>query len=138
MCIRDRAAAAGADDALAAELEEAASDPSSDPLVVADLLRAAADLSVEPTDRARRLADAVATLLVHGEIRRATASEPEIEHLGPGARRDELLGRLALLSGRLTRARGLLASAHSALARTGRGDGVGAVSYTHLTLPTKA
>lgn len=123
------AAAAGADPGLAAELEALACDraaalPGPE---AADLLRAAADLSLVPADRERRTLAAVQRLVDDGEIARARALEPLVEQCPPGPERDEMLGQLALLSGRFDRARGWLEardgpSGHLALLRILEGD----------------
>ena len=123
------AAAAGADPGLAAELEALATDradavPGPE---AADLLRAAADLSLVPADRERRILAAVQRLLDDGEIARARELEPLVEQCPADRARDEMLGQLALLSGRFDRARGWLEargepSAHLAVLRILEGD----------------
>ncbi|NMO93465.1 AAA family ATPase [Actinomycetospora sp. TBRC 11914] len=107
------AAASGPDPELAADLERFAADlpAGTSPLDVAELLRAAAELTVDPDDREHRLFRAVEVLLAEGEIARAAALEDDLAATRPGAARDGLLGRLALLAGRLGRARPLLAAA---------------------------
>ncbi|WP_018330979.1 ATP-binding protein [Actinomycetospora chiangmaiensis] len=107
------AAAAGPDPELAADLERFADAvPAGTPAVdVADLLRVAASLSLEPDEAERRLFRAVTVLLADGEIGRATTLGPELAATRPGAVRDGLLGRLALLRGHVATAGSLLASA---------------------------
>jgi DNA-binding CsgD family transcriptional regulator len=127
------AAASGPDPVLAADLERLAEDVAAEasPLDVADLWHAAADVSVDPDDHERRVFRAVEVLLAAGEIGRATPFEDEVAAARPGPRRDVLLGRLALLRGRLARARPLL----DAAAR-GPDDGTRAIATADLALLT--
>jgi DNA-binding CsgD family transcriptional regulator len=127
------AAASGPDPELAADLEGLAEDVAteSSPLDVADLWHAAADVSADPDDHERRVFRAVEVLLAAGEIGRAAALEDEVAAARPGPVRDALLGRLALLRGRLARARPLLDAALG-----GPDDRVRAIATADLALLT--
>lgn len=127
------AAAVGPDAELARDLERLAADvvAGTSPLDVADLLRAAAGVSADPEDRERLVFRAVEVLLAAGEMGRAAASEEELTAARPGPVRDGLLGRLALLRGRLALARPLLDAA-----ATGPDPGPRAVATADLALLT--
>lgn len=126
------AASAGADPDLASELEAYAADGAGGPAVAADQLRWAAELSGSVADRERRLALAVETLLAGGEVARAVAMEEAVAACPPGARRSQVLGQLALLTGRLTTARAELEAAASSAGATD--TDVRATALAHLAL----
>jgi ATP/maltotriose-dependent transcriptional regulator MalT len=96
------AAAIGADDTLAADLEEAARKVTGTS-TVAQAAAWLAQASVASTDRAqqeRRLLDALAALVGSADVPGALALWPKVTQLGPSARRSALLGHLDLLCGR--------------------------------------
>ena len=100
------AAAAGPDEALAADLEEAARDAQSSgrTALAASLFAQAATASAEAGPRERRLFDAFEAHLAGGDVAGAEALAPLVERASPGARRSALLGTLDLFAGRLASA----------------------------------
>jgi DNA-binding NarL/FixJ family response regulator len=100
------AAAAGPDQALAADLEEAARDARSSGrrMLAASLFAQAATASAEAGPRERRLLDAFEAHLAGGDVAGAEALAPLVEQASPGARRSALLGTLDLFAGRLASA----------------------------------
>jgi DNA-binding CsgD family transcriptional regulator/tetratricopeptide (TPR) repeat protein len=96
------AAAAGPDDSLAADLEQAALDEATTGnagQAAAWLVQASAASPARP-DQQRRLLDALATLLGCGDAAGALALWPAAARFGPSARRSGLLGHLDILCGR--------------------------------------
>ena len=100
------AAAAGPDEALAADLEEAARDAQSSGrrMLAASLFAQAATASAEAGPRERRLLDAFEAHLAGGDVVGAEALAPLVERASPSARRSALLGNLDLFAGRLASA----------------------------------
>ena len=100
------AAAAGPDEALAADLEEAARDAQSSGrrMLAALLFAQAATASAEAGPREHRLFDAFEAHLAGGDVVGAEALAPLVERASPGARRSALLGNLDLFAGRLVSA----------------------------------
>ena len=100
------AAAAGPDEALAADLEEAAraAQSSGRTALAASLFAQAATASAEAGPRERRLLDAFEAHLAGGDVAGAEALAPLVERASPGARRSALLGTLDLFAGRLASA----------------------------------
>ena len=110
------AAAAGPDEALAADLEEAAraAQNSGRTALAASLFAQAATASVEAGPRERRLFDALEARLAGGDVAGAEALAPLVERASPGARRSALLGTLDLFAGRLASAEQRLGEAWQA------------------------
>ena len=110
------AAAAGPDEALAADLEEAARDAQSSgrTALAASLFAQAATASAEAGPRERRLLDAFEARLAGGDVAGAEALAPLVERASPGARRSALLGTLDLFAGRLASAEQRLGEAWQA------------------------
>jgi len=100
------AAAAGPDEALAADLEEAAraAQRSGRRMLAASLFAQAATASAEAAPRERRLLDAFEAHLAGGDVAGAEALAPLVEQASPGVRRSALLGTLDLFAGRLVSA----------------------------------
>jgi DNA-binding NarL/FixJ family response regulator len=100
------AAAAGPDEALAADLEEAAgaAQGSGRRMLAASLFAQAATASAEAGPRERRLFDALEAHLAGGDVAGAGALAPLVERASPGVRRSALLGALDLFAGRLVSA----------------------------------
>jgi DNA-binding CsgD family transcriptional regulator len=96
------AAAAGPDDSLAADLEQAAlaaAAAGNAGQAAAWLVQASAASTARPGQQ-RRLLDALATLLGCGDAAGALALWPAAARFGPSARRSGLLGHLDILCGR--------------------------------------
>jgi ATP/maltotriose-dependent transcriptional regulator MalT len=100
------AAAAGPDDALAADLEQAAhaAQSSGRRMLAASLFAQAATASAEAGPRERRLLDAFEAHLAGGDVVGAEALAPLVERASPSTRRSALLGTLDLFAGRLASA----------------------------------
>ncbi len=100
------AAATGADEALAADLENAAHRAQSRgrSVLAASLFTQAAGASGDTAGRERRLLDALEAHLAAGDVVGAQALAPAIEPASPSARRSALLGNLDLFAGRLASA----------------------------------
>ena len=100
------AAAAGPDEALAADLEEAAraAQGRGRRMLAASLFAQAATASAEAGPRERRLFDAFEAHLAGGDVVGAEALAPLVERASPSARRSALLGTLDLFAGRLASA----------------------------------
>ena len=100
------AAAAGPDEALAADLEEAARAARSGGrrMLAASLFAQAATASAEAGPRERRLLDAFEAHLAGGDVAGAEALAALVERASPSARRSALLGTLDLFAGRLASA----------------------------------
>jgi len=100
------AAAAGPDEALAADLEEAARAARSGGrrMLAASLFAQAATASAQAGPRERRVLDAFEAHLAGGDVVGAEALAPLVERASPGARRSALLGTLDLFAGRLVSA----------------------------------
>lgn len=79
--------------------------------IVGNVLISAARLSTDQHDRQRRLIRAVDAVVGAGDLPRAIALAPMIESFAPGARRDAVLGYLAILLGHVGEADMLLARA---------------------------
>jgi DNA-binding NarL/FixJ family response regulator len=110
------AAAVGPDEALAADLEEAARDArgSGRRMLAASLFAQAATASAEAGPRERRLLDAFEAHLAGGDVVGAEALAPLVERASPSARRSALLGNLDLFAGRLVSAEQRLSEAWQA------------------------
>ncbi len=110
------AAAAGPDEALAADLEEAAraAQGSGRRMLAASLFAQAATASAEAGPRERRLFDAFEARLAGGDVAGAEALAPLAERAAPGARRSALLGTLDMFTGRLASAEQRLGEAWQA------------------------
>ncbi|HXZ75899.1 MAG TPA: AAA family ATPase, partial [Streptosporangiaceae bacterium] len=110
------AAAAGPDEALAVDLEEAARDAQSSgrTALAASLFAQAATASAEAGPRERRLLDALEAHLAAGDVADAEALAPLVERASPGGRRSALLGTLDLFAGRLASAEQRLGEAWQA------------------------
>ncbi len=110
------AAAAGPDEALAVDLEEAARDAQSSgrTALAASLFAQAAAASAEAGPRERRLFDAFEAHLAGGDVAGAEALAPLVGRASPGARRSALLGTLDLFAGRLPSAEQRLGEAWQA------------------------
>ena len=110
------AAAAGPDEALAADLEEAAraAQSSGRTALAASLFAQAATASAEAGPRERRLFDAFEARLAGGDVVGAEALAPLVERAAPGGRRSALLGTLDLFAGRLASAEQRLGEAWQA------------------------
>ena len=110
------AAAAGPDEALAADLEEAArgGQRSGRRMLAASLFAQAATASVEAGPRERRLFDAFEAHLAGGDVAGAEALAPLVEQASPSTRRSALLGTLDLFAGRLVSAEQRLTEAWQA------------------------
>jgi DNA-binding CsgD family transcriptional regulator len=106
-------AAAGTDPALAAEVAKSAyrRAEAGDWSTAADAFVAAARLSSSQLEKERFLLEAVDWLLVGGGTAEASALEDDLLALAAGPRQRYVLGRLALVTGALTRAKVLLADA---------------------------
>jgi DNA-binding CsgD family transcriptional regulator len=96
------AAAVGADDGLAVELETAGRDARRHgwPGQAAAWLTQAAAVSSESAAADRRLLDALEILVTYGEVAQAEALAGRVAAPGPDARRSWLLGTLDFLAGR--------------------------------------
>ncbi len=110
------AAAAGPDEALAADLEEAArhAQSSGRTALAASLFAQAATASAKAGPRERRLFDALEAHLAGGDVADAEALAPLVERAAPGGRRSALLGTLDLFAGRLVSAEQRLTEAWQA------------------------
>jgi len=110
------AAAAGPDEALAADLEEAAraAQRSGRRMLAASLFAQAATASAEAGPRERRLFDAFEAHLAGGDVVGAEALAPLVERAAPSGRRSALLGTLDLFAGRLASAEQRLGEAWQA------------------------
>ena len=110
------AAAAGPDEALAADLEEAArgAQGSGRRMLAASLFAQAATASAEAGPRERRLFDAFEAHLAGGDVAGAEALAPLVERAPPDTRRSALLGTLDLFAGRLVSAEQRLTEAWQA------------------------
>ena len=110
------AAAAGPDEALAVDLEEAARDAQSSgrTTLAASLFAQAAGASADAGPRERRLLDALEAHLAGGDVVGAEALVPLVERASPSARRSALLGNLDLFAGRLASAEQRLSEAWQA------------------------
>ena len=110
------AAAAGPDEALAADLEEAArhAQRSGRTALAASLFAQAAAASAEAGPRERRLFDALEAHLAGGDVAGAEALAPLAGRAALGGRRSALLGTLDLFAGRLVSAEQRLGEAWQA------------------------
>jgi len=110
------AAAAGPDEALAADLEEAArgAQRSGRRMLAASLFAQAATASVEAGPRERRLFDAFEAHVAGGDVAGAEALAPLVERASTSTRRSALLGTLDLFAGRLVSAEQRLTEAWQA------------------------
>jgi DNA-binding CsgD family transcriptional regulator/tetratricopeptide (TPR) repeat protein len=110
------AAAAGPDEALAVDLEEAArhAQRSGRTTLAASLFAQAVTASAEAGLRERRLFDALEAHLAGGDVAGAEALAPLVERAAPGGRRSALLGTLDLFAGRLASAEQRLGEAWQA------------------------
>ncbi len=84
----------------------------------AEAFTAAGRLAPAPEDQQRWRLEAVECLIMLDDVAEAGAYVAEVERFGPGARRDYVLGHLAVFSGAADQASGLLSTAWDTCDRT--------------------